>query len=76
MNSKLFNLNFQDVAKAFVVFLRSAFLTSISSALSQGAFPTLAELKQAGIVSLTAAISYLIKNFITNSAGQIGKEAN
>jgi hypothetical protein len=42
--------------------------------LDSGALPTLAELKSAGIVGLTAGISYLLKNLLTNSQGVVLKK--
>lgn len=74
MNSKLFSLNWQDVAKAVLLFFLAAFLTSLVQILESGAFPTLTQLKSAAVVALTTSMSYLIKNFITNSEGQIGKQ--
>jgi hypothetical protein len=33
--------------------------------------PTLAQLKGIGMVALTAGVSYLLKNFLTNSADEV-----
>lgn len=72
--SNLFNLNSQDLLKGFIVAFLSAALTGIVSTLDSGVLPTLSELKSAGVVGLTAGLSYLLKNLLTNSQGQILKK--
>ena len=72
--SNFLNLNFDDLVKGFVVAFLSAALTGIVTTLDPGVLPTLAELKSAGIVGLTAGLSYLLKNLLTNSQGEILKK--
>ena len=72
--SNLFNLNSLDLLKGFIVAFLSAALTGIVSTLDSGVLPTLAELKSAGVVGLTAGLSYLLKNLLTNSQGEILKK--
>lgn len=72
--SNLFNLNSQDLLKGFIVAFLSAALTGIVSTLDSGVLPTLAELKSAGVVGLTAGLSYLLKNLLTNSQGEMLKK--
>jgi len=72
--SNFLNLNSQDLLKGFIVAFLSAALTGIVTTLDSGVLPTLAELKSAGIVGLTAGLSYLLKNLLTNSQGQILKK--
>lgn len=71
MNSKFFTLNYKDVIKGFIVAAITAALTGAYDALTS-AQPL--NIKAIATVSLTAGIGYLIKNVLTNSDGQIGKE--
>ena len=71
--SKYLDLDIQDLIKGFIVAFLSAALTGLVTILDNGALPTLTELKSAGIVGLTAGLSYLLKNLLTNSKGQIAK---
>ena len=72
--SNFFNLNVDDLVKGFIVAFLSTALTGVVATLDSGALPTLAELKSAGIVGLTAGISYLLKNLLTNSQGVVLKK--
>jgi VIT1/CCC1 family predicted Fe2+/Mn2+ transporter len=74
MKSSFLNLNTQDLVKGFVVAFLSAALTGLITTLDSGTLPTLAELKQAGIVGLTAGLSYLLKNLLTNSQDELMKK--
>lgn len=72
--SNFLNLNLNDLLKGFIVAFLSTALTGIIATLDSGALPNLTELKGAGIVGLTAGISYLLKNLLTNSQGVILKK--
>jgi VIT1/CCC1 family predicted Fe2+/Mn2+ transporter len=72
--SNFLNLNVDDLVKGFIVAFLSTALTGLISTLDSGALPTLTELKSAGIVGLTAGISYLLKNLLTNSQGVVLKK--
>jgi VIT1/CCC1 family predicted Fe2+/Mn2+ transporter len=72
--SNFLNLNFDDLVKGFIVAFLSTALTGVVSTLDSGVLPTLAELKTAAIVGLTAGISYLLKNLLTNSQGVVLKK--
>jgi VIT1/CCC1 family predicted Fe2+/Mn2+ transporter len=74
MKSNFLNLNTQDLVKGFVVAFLSAALTGVITTLDSNTLPTLAELKQAGIVGLTAGLSYLLKNLLTNSQDELMKK--
>ncbi len=73
MKSKFLNLNLKDAINGFIVAFLSAALTGIVTTLDSGVLPNVAELKQAGVIGLTAGLSYLLKNFLTNSQGQVLK---
>lgn len=62
--SKQFSLNLQDLGKGLLVAALSAGLTALLAILNNGGFPTVQDLKTVGLVSVTAGISYLIKNFL------------
>ena len=71
--SNFLNLNINDLIKGFIVAFLSTALTGLVTILDNGALPTITELKSAGIVGLTAGLSYLLKNLLTNSKGEIVK---
>jgi hypothetical protein len=64
--SKIFTLNFQDAIKSLFVFVIAAVLTTILSALQNGAAINWQEV---GIVALMSAISYILKNFVSDQNG-------
>jgi hypothetical protein len=74
MKSSFLNLNTQDLVKGFIVAFLSAALTGLVATLDSGALPSLVELKQAGVVGLTAGLSYLLKNLMTNSQDELLKK--
>lgn len=73
MKSKFLSLDLKDALNGFVVAFLTAALTGLISVLDSGVLPTGAELKKAAIVGLTAGLSYLIKNVLTNSKGELVK---
>ena len=73
MKSKFLNLDVKDAVNGFIVAFLSAALTGIVTTLDSGVLPNVAELKQAGVIGLTAGLSYLLKNLVTNSKGNILK---
>jgi VIT1/CCC1 family predicted Fe2+/Mn2+ transporter len=73
MKSKFLNLDVKDAVNGFIVAFLSAALTGIVTTLDSGVLPNVAELKQAGVIGLTAGLSYLLKNLVTNSNGDILK---
>lgn len=74
MKSKFLNLDIKDAINGFVVAFLSAALTGIIATLDSGALPSVAELKSAGVIGLTAGLSYLLKNVLTNSNGELLKK--
>lgn len=74
MKSKFLSLDLKDALNGFLVAFLSAALTGLITTLDSGVLPTLSELKSAGIVGLTAGLSYLLKNLLTNSQGEILKK--
>jgi hypothetical protein len=72
--SNFLNLDLQDLTKGFVVAFLSAALTGIVAILETSQLPQMSDLKAAAIVGLTAGLSYLLKNVLTNSQGQMLKK--
>jgi hypothetical protein len=69
--SEFLKLNVQDFLKGFVVAAIAAIGTALLPLLDAGTLPSLAQLQAAGIIGITAGLSYLFKNIFTNSNGQI-----
>lgn len=63
----------RDILNGVFVAFAAAALTGIVSILDAGELPTLAQLKSAGVVGVTAALSYLLKNVLSNSQGELAK---
>ena len=73
MKSKLFSLALPDWIKALIMAVISAVVTYAYDAISAGTIFNVAFLKGMGLAALGAALSYLIKNFFTNSQGNFVK---
>jgi hypothetical protein len=72
--SNFLNLDVNDLTKGFVVAFLSAALTGLVAILETSQLPQMSDLKAAAIVGLTAGLSYLLKNVLTNSQGQLLKK--
>lgn len=73
------SLGLKDLAKGFITAIITAVVTGIYTSLSATppSFPNLAELEHLGMAGLLAGIAYVMKNFLTNSAGEfLKKEPN
>lgn len=73
MKSSYLTLNLKDLLKGFVVAFLSSALTALLVVFENSALPTLDELQKAGIVGLTAGLSYLVKNLFTNNQDEFLK---
>lgn len=71
MNSPFLKLNFNDLIKGVIVAILSVFLTAILQILESNSLPTWEQLKSIGMVSLIAGASYLIKNLLSNTNGEV-----
>jgi hypothetical protein len=75
MNSDFLRLNAKDFLKGLLVAVIMAFVSSLHEVLIAGTFDfTWLVMKPIVMVSLGAGLSYLIKNFFTNSAGSLGTQ--
>lgn len=68
------SLNLRDLVNGFVVAFLAAALTGVITSLDSGHLPTVSEIKAFGIVGLTAGLSYVLKNVLTNSSGELLKK--
>jgi hypothetical protein len=77
MKAAFLSINWADVGKGFLVAVVTVILAGLATSIQDGNFPTLAQLGSLGLAGLSAGIAYLMKQFFTNSAGQLGStEAN
>jgi hypothetical protein len=75
MNSKFLNWNFKDLLKGFLVSVITAVLTVVLEVLNtEGLIFTEESVTKIISVSLIAGLSYLLKNFVTNSQGEFLKK--
>lgn len=73
MASSIFTINWKDAGEGLLVAFLTAFLGGISQAVNDGALPTLDQLKVSALAGLAAGVAFLLKQFLTNSTGQIAK---
>lgn len=69
MNSLFLKLNAQDFIKGLVVAVGSSVITILYSTLEAGSLSF--DWKKIGVVALTSALGYLMKNFFTNQEGKL-----
>lgn len=68
--SKLFTVNFTDIAKGAIVAALATVLGMASTILNAGHFPNAADWKAIGVAAATALGAYIAKNLFTNSGGE------
>lgn len=73
MKSNFFNLNWSDFGKGFVVAVITALLTYLYEALQTGDFTSI-DWKVVLSTTVLAGVSYLFKNLVTNSEGEVLKK--
>ena len=71
MKSKLFNLNRRDFFKGLVVAILTAIITFLTDILQSGVVIDIDVLKRVAVASVIGFLSYILKNMLTNSEGQI-----
>lgn len=72
--SKFLGLNVSDAVKGIIMAFLAAVLTAVYAAISDGDWPSKAELLDSLRVGLTASLAYILKNLFTNSEGQLKRE--
>jgi len=71
MRSKFFALNLRDLFKGLVLAVLTAVITFAYDAIQSGTLFEPGVLKKVGMVALAALLAYLLKNFLTNTQGEI-----
>jgi hypothetical protein len=72
-NSKFLTLGMNDFIKGILMAIGTAILTAIYPIIQSGVLPTWPELKVILLSGLAAGITYLLKNLLTNSNGNLAK---
>ena len=70
--SDFFNLNWRDLGKGLLLAVITAVLTYVYEAFQTGGI-TSVDWKLVGSTALVSAVSYLFKNLLTNSEGEVLK---
>jgi len=72
MKSKLYSVGTSDIVKGLVVAVLSAVLTWLLQALEVPGFDVYQiDYNEIGRVALSAGIAYIVKNYFSNSDGQV-----
>ena len=71
MRSSFLTINWRDTLKGLLLAVITAVLTFAYEALQSGTLFTKEALKAMGLVALSAFMAYIIKNFFTNTKGEI-----
>lgn len=67
-------INLADLAKGVLIAFGTVFLLGVYQILNTGRFPTMPELGSLAMAGLAAALSYVLKNFFTNSKNMLAKK--
>lgn len=71
MRSKFLTVNVRDALKGLILAILTAVLTFAYEALQAGTLFNKESVKAAGLVALSAFLAYILKNFFTNTNGEI-----
>lgn len=71
MRSKFLRLNVRDTLKALFLVVITAIITGVYELIATGGVFDWTTIKPILLTSVAAALSYIIKNFLTNSKGEI-----
>jgi hypothetical protein len=71
MKSKFLTLDYRDILKGIFIAFMTSFLTGLVDMLQKGAVFDWPTIKPVLIAGACAAISYLLKNYMSNSKGQM-----
>lgn len=72
-SSRFYRLDAYDLLKGVIVAAGTAGLDALINILHSGLFPDEKQWKQIALAALCGASTYLLKNFLTNSDGQLLK---
>ena len=73
MRSAFLRLNWRDLIKGLITAFFTAFITSVYELLTSGVELNWLTIKPIVFTSIAAMLGYLIKNFFTNSEGNLFK---
>ena len=74
-SAKLFSFNWKDITKGFIMAMLGVIVTGLYTLLSAGQFPAdWMAWKPIVMGGVLAGVSYLLKNFFSNSDGQFAKK--
>lgn len=65
--SQFLAVNKRDMLKGLIVAVLTAAVTGLMAVLKEGGLPTVDDLKAIGLTTLAATLSYILKNFLTNT---------
>jgi hypothetical protein len=71
MKSKFLTIDYRDILKGIFIAFMTSFLTGLVDMLQKGAVFDWPTIKPVLIAGACAAISYLLKNYMSNSKGQM-----
>ena len=71
MNSNFLRLNWNDIGKGLLVAVLSACFTTLYAIVQTGGAFGAAQWKLVGMAGVTAGLGYIVKNFCSNSKGDI-----
>lgn len=74
MKSSFLNLNVKDLLKGFIVAIVTALLTGVYQVIQSGGMFNWETVKPVVLASIGAGLSYIIKNYLTNSNDEILKK--
>jgi hypothetical protein len=71
MKSRFLTIDYRDILKGIFIAFMTSFLTGLVDMLQKGAVFDWPTIKPVLIAGACAAISYLLKNYMSNSKGQM-----
>jgi len=71
--SKFLSVSQEDAIKALIMAGLTAFLSTLIAILNAGAMPSHDDWKKVGIMTLSGTLSYILKQWLTNSDGKFAK---
>ena len=74
--ANLFNLNWRDVLKGLIMAFISAVVTGVYQLIQTNGIISWVTIKPVIVVGIGAGLSYLIKNYFTNSTDQFATKEN
>jgi hypothetical protein len=67
MFSKFLEINGRDLVKGLIIAVLATVLSSLAAIINEGQLPTVDQWKSIAMMAAGAALTYFLKNFLTNS---------